>query len=214
MSQTLQMPDESSPLIEQISQRALSDRHAAYEAEVRHLIEAAYRVSADSGDFASPTIRAILAEAGLSNPAFYRHFRSKDELLLVMLDEGRRKLVSYLDHRVGRVDDEARVGEWIRGVLAQAVDPEAARRTRPFFTEVAMLTRSFPDEQRASEEQLIEQLARLLGDTEELAAVTYQFVFAALGRFILSDTTPTDHDVETIVRFVDAGVRSHEARDD
>ena len=89
-------------LADDVVERALSERQQSYAAEVRELIEATYRVIADTGDFAPP-VRAILAEAGLSNPAFYRHFKSKDELLLVMLDEGRRQLAAYLSHRTGAV---------------------------------------------------------------------------------------------------------------
>ena len=80
-----------------------------------------------------PSLREILAETGLSTQAFYRHFRSKDELLLVLLDDGRRQLVSYLGHRMAAVDDpREKVGAWVRGVLAQGMNEPAASRTRPF----------------------------------------------------------------------------------
>ena len=35
-------------------------------------------------------MRDILREAKLSTPAFYRHFKSKDELFVMLLDDGRR----------------------------------------------------------------------------------------------------------------------------
>ncbi len=193
-------------LADQVIERSLADRAEAYEADVQELIQATYRVIADTGRF-DPPIRAILAEAGLSNPAFYRHFRSKDELLLVMLDEGRRQLVDYLDRRTGvGPDPDRRVAEWVRGVMAQASDPEAARRTRPFVTRVEYLHERFPDQQEASEQQLIAQLADLLGPRADWARTVYTLVFGELGRYLSDESPPARDDVESLVRFVQAGL--------
>jgi AcrR family transcriptional regulator len=193
-------------LADHVVERALSDRQEAYSAEVQELIEATYRVIGDTGDF-SPPVRAILAEAGMSNPAFYRHFKSKDELLLVMLDEGRYQLATYLGHRVEAVKDpNEKVAEWIRGVLAQASDPDAARRTRPFFADIARLHSSFPDEQQRSEQQLIGQLAALLGQRSSTATIIYTLVFGALGRYLQAQSVPTDDEVDAVVEFVLAGL--------
>ena len=151
-------------LADDLVERSLNKRQAAYTIEVRQIIDATYRVIAKTGSF-DPPVRSILREAKLSSPAFYRHFRSKDELLLVMLDEGRRKLVGYLAHRIDAATSAGeRVAEWVRGVLAQAGDPTAARLTRPFVTEVERLHEQFPEEQRASEQLLLRQLADLLDD--------------------------------------------------
>ena len=199
-------------LATQLVERTLSDRQQTYTAEVRELIDAAYRVIADTGRI-DPPVREILAEAGLSNPAFYRHFRSKDELLLVMLDEGRSQLVAYLAHRTAAVDTAAhdpddKVAEWIRGVLAQAGDVDAARRTRPFVTDVERLHDRFPEQQKASEQQLIAQLAGLLGERQSWADTVYTLVFGELERQLRSDA-PTKHaDTERLVAFVLAGLNA------
>ncbi len=199
-------------LADRLVDRSLADRHERYSAEVRQLVDAGFRVIAETGHI-DPPVRAILAEAGLSNPAFYRHFRSKDELLLVMLDEGRRQLVEYLDRRMATVTvDEsstsAAVAQWIRGVLAQAVDSDAARRTRPFVTEVERLHDRFPDEQRASEQQLVSQLADVLGARAGWADTVYGLVFGELARHLRTGTAPSDDDVERVVRFVLAGIEA------
>ena len=47
-----------------------------------------------------PTVGDIVREAGLSNQAFYKHFRSKHQLLVAVLDEGIRILAGYLAHRM------------------------------------------------------------------------------------------------------------------
>lgn len=198
-------------LADQVVDRALAERHDAYVADVQQLIDAAYRVIAETGHI-DPPVRAILAEAGLSNPTFYRHFRSKDELLLVMLDEGRRQLVAYLAHRVAAVPGataaaaDERVAEWVRGVLAQARDPEAARRTRPFVVEVERLHARFPEQQAASEQQIVAQLADILGRRGAWAETAYALVFAELARHLRADRQPSDRDVEQVVRFVLAGI--------
>lgn len=198
-------------LADRLVDRSLAERHEAYAAEVRQILEAAYRVVARTGHL-DPPVRSILAEAGLSNPAFYRHFKSKDELLLVMLDEGRRGLAEYLDRRTAAVTGtsaeagDRRVAEWVRGVLAQATDPDAALRTRPFVVEVERLHSRFPEEQAESERRLVDQLAVLLGGRGEWAGTVYALVFGELARHLRSESPPSPEDVERTVRFVLAGI--------
>lgn len=198
-------------MAERMVDRGLAPRKDAAAAEVQQLIDATYRVIAATGRF-DPPIREILAEAGLSNPAFYRHFQSKDELLLVMLDEGRRQLVDYLEHRTAsEPDNETQVAEWVRGVLAQARDPEAARRTRPFVIDVERLHEQFPDEQLMSERQLVGQLAALLGDRAQWAPTIYTLVFAELGRALRADSPPSEQSTEAVVAFVLAGIQAEKS---
>ena len=75
--------------------RSPSGRVAAATQEVEQLVEATYRVVSREGTV-DPRVRDILLEAGLSTQVFYRHFRSKDDLLLVLLDDGRRRFADYL----------------------------------------------------------------------------------------------------------------------
>ena len=71
-------------------------------------------------------------ESGLSTQAFYRHFRSKDELLVVLLDDGRRRIVDYLAHRMEKADEPAaQIRAYVEGVMAQATDREASARHPP-----------------------------------------------------------------------------------
>src|SRR5207237_8753121 len=99
-----------------------------------------------------PPLRDVLRETGLSTQAFYRYFQSKDELLLLLLDDGRRQLLGYLEHRVDRAaTPEAGLRAWIEGVLAQADDPQAAARTRPFLANQDRLAEPLPEAQQASD---------------------------------------------------------------
>ena len=74
----------SDPLVERTARRRVAAREQAHADELRGLVDAAYAVVARTGTL-DPSVRAILAESGLSRQAFYRHVESKDELLLVML---------------------------------------------------------------------------------------------------------------------------------
>ena len=79
--------------------RALAARQDAHLREFHAFVDAAYEVMARSGGI-DPKVSDIVAEAGLSNTAFYRNFDSKDELLLAVLDDGRQRLVDYLARRM------------------------------------------------------------------------------------------------------------------
>jgi AcrR family transcriptional regulator len=71
----------------------------------------------------------IVAAAGLSNDAFYRHFPSKDALVSALLEDGAERLGSYLVHQMAKESTaESRVRRWVAGVLSQA-DEEIAATT-------------------------------------------------------------------------------------
>jgi AcrR family transcriptional regulator len=151
-----------SGLVHAAVRRPLEARWAAYAEEVTRLVDATYRVVERTGSL-DPTVREILREAGLSNQAFYRHFRSKDELLVALLDDGRRRMADYLRHRMAAASDPAgRVRAWIEGVLAQAGDRAAAARTRPFLSHQDRLAERFPAEQRDSAEAMLAPLRDVL----------------------------------------------------
>ena len=133
----------------EVADRAVADRRAAYAAEARRLIDAAFVVMRRTGSI-DPQVRAIVQEAGLSNQAFYRHFASKDALLLAVLADGQRQLVAYLRAAAARAPTipTEQVQRWIGGVMAQARDRDAAEATRPFACNGARLADLFPDRSR------------------------------------------------------------------
>ena len=49
-----------------------------------------------------PPVADIVAAAGLSNDAFYRHFPSKDALVAAILEDGTERLLSYLAHQMAK----------------------------------------------------------------------------------------------------------------
>ena len=77
-----------------------------------------------------PRVADIVAAAGLSNDAFYRHFPSKDALVAALLEDGTERLQSYLAHQMAKeATPEGKVRRWVEGVLAQAADEDIAATT-------------------------------------------------------------------------------------
>ena len=151
--------------------RVLAPRYAIYLDEVNRFIAACVAVMKRTGDF-SPRVKEVIDEAGLSNQAFYRHFTSKEELLLAVIDAGTRDLDAYLRRRMGAAAEPVgRIRAWVSGFAAQAISPEAAAATRPFMIPSARLADRFPDSVRANEEQLTASLIEALADALEAGAV-------------------------------------------
>ena len=199
----------SETLTRRAVERAVAGRHASYADELRRIVDATYRVIERTGTV-DPTLRDILRESGLSTQAFYRYFTSKDELLLVLLDDGGRLLLGYLTHRMERAADaEGRIRAWIAGVLAQATDEGAARRTRPFVANEARLAERFPAEQQSSVDLitglLVTPICDLNGgrraDARRDADAIYHLAFGALRRHLTRGTTPTRAEIEHLSRF-------------
>ena len=99
-----------------------------------------------------------MQEAGLSNQAFYRHFASKDALLLAVLADGQRQLVGVPRAGGSRSasDPTEQVQRWISGVMAQARDRDAAEATRPFACNSARLADLFPADLAASRAEMLD----------------------------------------------------------
>jgi AcrR family transcriptional regulator len=199
------------PTLEQsVATRTLRDRVDAYADEVRRLVDATYAVMRRTGDI-DPKVADIVLEARLSNQAFYRHFRSKDELLLAVLEDGQRRLVSYLQARMARVDGgAARVQAWIEGVLEQARNREAAANTRPFAVNSARLADHFPAESAASREHVIAPLRDAVrdarGDPERDPDAIYHLAMGRASDAIARGEQPSRDEIAHLVEFALRGL--------
>src|SRR6266850_7492820 len=106
-----------------VAERTTSPARARAEAEARSLIEAALAVLRHRGA-AGLTVAEVLAEAGLSTRAFYRHFASKDELLLALFDADTEAVRSRVEAAIESAPDpEAALVAWIDQQLALAYTP-------------------------------------------------------------------------------------------
>jgi AcrR family transcriptional regulator len=198
--------------------RALARQRAAYAREATRLVQATLRLIRERGVL-EPNVAAIVRAAGLSNQAFYRHFRSKHELLVAVLDEGIRLLATYLEQRMARTGTASeQVREWLLGVCEQALSPRGAEATRPFAVGRSEIAARHPEEVARSERQLTEPLRRALEaaraagelpgvdparDTEALYHLAMGWMEARL-----EEPAPARReDAERIVAFALAGLR-------
>jgi AcrR family transcriptional regulator len=207
-------PVDAPPVAEQVASRAVAARLEVSADEVRRLIDAALAVMRRTGSL-DPRVGDIVRTSGLSNQAFYRHFRGKDELLLAVLDDGQRRLVGYLESRMARVEPGApRVRAWIEGVLEQARNGEAAANTRPFAVNGARLADQFPEQSAHSRELVVaplrEAVADLGGDPQRDANAIYQLAFGFMNDALARRERPTRADVEHVVGFALSGIGSKE----
>ncbi len=90
---------------------------------------AAYRFLADAQG--GPVLMAtLLRSAGVSSRAFYRHFVSKDDLYLALLEEQCRAVVSQVD-RVAEAAAGApaeQLAAWVKAIVDIVVDPSQRMR--------------------------------------------------------------------------------------
>jgi AcrR family transcriptional regulator len=110
-----------------IAQQTMARRGVDYAGEVRRLLDAALEVMRRCGTGSRARVADIVAAAGLSNEAFYRHFRSKEALVGALLEDGAERLRSYLSHQMEKEQSpEIQVRRWVEGVLSQAEEEIAA----------------------------------------------------------------------------------------
>ena len=145
-NEILDVGTDVSPAAERSVKRALGARYDAYLEEVQKLLRAGLAEITEKGSV-EPRVADIVRRAGLSNKAFYRHFRSKEELLLAILEEGMRARMRGFDERLARAGSASeRVRVWIRTILDQAMNARFAELTRPLLVYQARLAESLGEQ--------------------------------------------------------------------
>lgn len=207
----------SHTLLKRTVDRTVAERYAAAAQDVDRIVEATYRVIERAGSV-NPKMREILTEAGVSTQVFYRHFQSKDELMLVLLDDGRRRLATYLEHQMSKANDPlGEIQAWVEGTLAQARDPQAAARTRPFARSLGHLQEQYPGEHRESVDLLVglledaidravdNHLADSLSPAAD-ATFIYLMTQGLMDRHLRETTSPSKDEVTLVVEFALKGI--------
>ncbi|HEX6312552.1 MAG TPA: TetR/AcrR family transcriptional regulator [Acidimicrobiia bacterium] len=135
-----------SSVADELVERATGRAREKSAGEVERLLAAAEAVLADRG-YARLRVDDVLAGAGLSTRAFYRHFQGKSELFLALFDREMHRADERLRAKVAAAPDpEAAVRAWIGATLALAYEPRLARRTRLFLAERHLVASEFPAE--------------------------------------------------------------------
>jgi len=211
----------SASLAEAAVRRALSGQYRAAAREVDRILDAAYALIRRRGTV-ELTIRELLSEAGMTTDAFYRLFKSKDAFVDLLVEDGGLRLASYLAHQVTKAVSAAKadgtdpaaavIEAWIRGMLAQSANPDAAARGRPFVVHHSRLALSHGPAYQRLAEALTAPLADALavgaaagearaGEIPDAIRCMYDLAMAASNRHLLGGTTPDAAELEYLVRF-------------
>jgi AcrR family transcriptional regulator len=133
------------------------------EEEVARLTSAA-RVVLARGGWWGFKVDSVLRVAGLSTRCFYRHFESKDHLLLRMLQEDMARAAQRLERVCVDADPVARVRAWVDGVLDMAYIERVAKPTVLFTSHWHQLLAMFPQSVGACRDAMLAPLRAALDE--------------------------------------------------
>jgi AcrR family transcriptional regulator len=158
------------------------DAEARVERERASIIRAAHRLIG-GGAGGTTSIEDILRAAGVNRRTFYRHFPSKDALLLAMQHEAGELVRDALWSATGRAaDGRAAVAAWIEEFLAVGWDARRLREGRTFLAPevglVAGIATAMEDIHARHRAVLEAALRRALTDRTLPAAVPERDAFA------------------------------------
>jgi AcrR family transcriptional regulator len=200
------------PLRRAAVSRSLATRQAGAEAEVAKLLQAAYRLISRDGTV-EPRVRDLLAEAGLANRSFYRHFSTKDEFLLVLMEDLQARLAVFVEEGMAACDEPLdRVRAWVLCVLGQAADEQTATLGRPFLVHGARLREAYPSVYLASGTALIDSLERAIRaavaagqlhsrDPRADARATFHLALSVMQSHVLDRTIPSAEEQAAVLDF-------------
>ncbi len=110
-----------------IAAQSLVKKGHAYTEEVRRILDAAFAEIGRQGTRSRVRVVDIVTAAGVSNDTFYRHFTSKDALIVALIEDGTERLTSYIAHQMRKVvTPEDKVRCWVEAMLSQASGQTAA----------------------------------------------------------------------------------------
>lgn len=147
------------------------------------------------------SVQQILAAAGLSTWAFYRHFRSKDELIISMYRSAADRVAVELTDVVAASSGPAAALEaWIHHQLAVVYDPGRARQTKVLSSLEARAANGF---EQANHRAAMDRRAVLAG---VIHAGQLDGSFPA--------STDADEDARAVTSVVGGIIQAHLAGDD
>jgi AcrR family transcriptional regulator len=207
LENSIPAPDEG--LASRIAQQTLARRGADYTEEVRRLLDAALDLIREHGTRTRPRVADIVAAAGLSNDAFYRHFPSKDALVAALLEDGTERLAGYLRHQMGKDSlPEEQVRRWVEGVLSQT-RKEIAAPTLAVLWNGGSVGTNRPHDASATLALLLHEPLAALGctDPELMASLVSHATLGKVAEYLWAELTPTRNEVTQIVAFCLAAAR-------
>jgi AcrR family transcriptional regulator len=197
------IPAPAEDLASRIAQQTLARRGVDYADEVRRLLDAALEVIRLHGTRSRPRVADIVAAAGLSNDAFYRHFPSKDALVAALLEDGTERLAGYLRHQMDKdTVPEEQVQRWVEGVLSQT-KREIAAPTLAVLWNGGSVGNHRPQDASATLALLLHEPFTALGctDPELFASLVSHATLGKVAEYLWAVRTPTQDEVAQIVAF-------------
>jgi AcrR family transcriptional regulator len=197
--------NEENDVPSRIAQRTLAKREADYASEVRRLLDAALEVMRRGGTTSRARVADIVAIAGLSNDAFYRHFKSKDALVAALLEDGAERLARYVEHQMAKeADPGKKVRRWVEGVLSQT-RPEIAETTLAVLWNGGSVGERVDNRHSATIPlgALLRKPFKDLGshDPEMDASLAAHATVGKMSDYLWRRTTPTSEEVDRITEF-------------
>ena len=194
-------------LVELAVRRRTADRQAAAEDEVRRLLDVGLELMREDPN-GNPKIADIVRRARVSNDAFYRSFRSKDDLMAAIADDGARRLLEYVRHQRAKTADPAdQVRACVAGVFKQVTEPEIARTTRAVVMNIKRADGGTPGVRLRDQigELIAESLAELGSpDPARDGHVAACAMFGVMEQYLWAERTPDaadqDHLLDWILR--------------
>lgn len=165
------------------------------------------------------TVSDILAQAGLSTRAFYRHFQTKEDVIQGLYERDARSFGAHLARRVEAADSpESALAIWIYEMLGLAYDRRRAERVAALSSVMVLRVVAGTQAQRVGTESLTQPLRWVLADgraagsfptaepeldTLTIRAVTAEVIsWAAAGTAQLSRRQASEH----VLRFCRAAL--------
>lgn len=190
--------------------RALDERRREATEGVERILAATVRVMQRVSPEA-PRVSDIVAEAGVSNKAFYRYFAGKDDLTLAVMERGVALVVSYLAHQMAKETvPERKIRRWISGALAQVADPELIGMSRALVGQM-----SDSDSRRMAEQEIMAAMRDLLiepirdlgrADPARDADAIFVCTVGTMRRYVASTDRPGRKDIDHLVSFCLSGL--------
>jgi AcrR family transcriptional regulator len=132
------------------------------DTERRLIVDAATKLLGEN-DYEAVSVGAILDESGLSTRSFYRHFNSKDELLIAMYRQNAVQAADLLAVRTASAPGpRAGLEVWVDEILSFRYDARNARQVAIFSAPSARRAVGYADAERAAVELLIAPLIDVL----------------------------------------------------
>jgi AcrR family transcriptional regulator len=206
------LTSDGEPLAEVIARQKLAKREAQYASEVRRLIDAGRDTMRACGTTSSPRVADIVAAAGLSNDAFYRHFPSKAALVAAIIEDGAARLGSYLAHQMAKESTpEGQVRAWVRGVMSQAADDDVATTTRAVLWNGARISDGLgpnrPSHAATLGQLLHDPFAALGSDYPSAdAALAAHATIGVLSDYLGQGVRPTRSQIDHVTEFCIAAI--------